>query len=115
MTVIPDITSGVDWRYAIRGAQEGSKAYSRKELVQQAQERIEALIKEYVPSGGIAVNTLVKHGTVFKEILDTAEEIKANLIILAAYRPALKDYLLGSNASQVVRHAHCLVMVIRDD
>jgi len=115
MTVIPDITSGVDWRYAIRGAQEGSEAYSRKELEQQAQKRIEVLIKEHVPAGGVAVNTLVKHGTIFKEILDTAEEIKANLIILAAYRPSLKDYLLGSNASRVVRHAHCSVMVIRDD
>jgi universal stress protein F len=114
MTVVPDITSGVDWRYAIRGAQEGSEAYSRKELIKQAEERIKALIKEHVPAG-VAFKILVKHGTIFKEILDAAEEIKTNLIIMAAHRPALKDYLLGSNASRVVRHAHCSVMVIRDN
>ena len=113
MTVVPDLTAGVDWRYAIRGAQEGSEAYSRKELIKQAKERISTLVQEYVPVG-VEVKILAKHGTIYKEILDAAEEVKADLIFLAAYRPSLKDYLLGSNAGRVVRHATCSVTVVRE-
>jgi universal stress protein F len=29
-------------------------------------------------------------------------------------RPAMKDYLLGTNASRVVRHARCSVLVARE-
>ncbi|MBT6187404.1 MAG: universal stress protein, partial [Rhodospirillales bacterium] len=31
-----------------------------------------------------------------------------------SHRPALKDYLLGPNAAQVVRHADVSVLVVRD-
>lgn len=34
-------------------------------------------------------------------------------IIIASHRPELKDYLLGSTASRVVRHSPCSVLVIR--
>jgi nucleotide-binding universal stress UspA family protein len=40
--------------------------------------------------------------------------MNADLIVLAAHRPELKDYLLGPNASRVVRHAKCSVYVIRE-
>ena len=37
----------------------------------------------------------------------------ADLIVLASHKPALKDYLLGANASRVVRSAPCSVHVVR--
>ena len=46
-------------------------------------------------------------------ILDLAEKIGADLIVMASHRPELKDYLLGPNAARVVRHAECSVMVVR--
>ena len=36
-----------------------------------------------------------------------------DLIIIASHRPGMKDLLLGSTASQVVRHANCAVHVVR--
>lgn len=46
-------------------------------------------------------------------ILDFAETAGSDLIILASHRPAMSDYLLGSTAHQVVRHAKCSVHVVR--
>lgn len=46
-------------------------------------------------------------------ILDYAESAGSDLIILASHRPAMSDYLLGSTAHHVVRHAKCSVHVVR--
>ena len=113
MTVVPDITAGMDWRYAIRGAKGGSENYSLQEMMRQARERITELVRELVPQG-IEIKILAKHGSIYKEILDVAEEIDADLIFMAAYRPSVKDYLLGSNAGRVVRHARCSVTIVRE-
>jgi len=48
------------------------------------------------------------------EILRVAEEAGADLIVVGSHRPAMKDYLLGTNASRVVRHARCSVLVARE-
>ncbi len=55
----------------------------------------------------------VGHGSVYKEILDTAAAIDADLIVMSAHRPDLSDYLLGPNAARVVRHSRCSVLVVR--
>lgn len=52
-------------------------------------------------------------GSVYQEILRTAELLKCDGIVMTAHRPELKDYLLGPNAARVVRHAKQSVMVIR--
>ena len=46
-------------------------------------------------------------------ILDHASEIRADLIVLNSRDPGLAEYILGSVASRVVRHAHCSVHVVR--
>ncbi len=48
-----------------------------------------------------------------EEILRVAREIEADLILLAAHRPELKDFLLGPNAARVVRHFDGSVLVVR--
>ena len=35
------------------------------------------------------------------------------MIVMASHDPVLSDYLLGSVAARVVRHAHCSVLVAR--
>ncbi len=35
-------------------------------------------------------------------------------LVVGSHRPAMKDYLLGTNASRVVRHARCSVLVARE-
>ncbi len=46
-------------------------------------------------------------------ITEYAEEIGADCIIVGSHKPELQDYLLGSTAARVVRHAPCSVHVLR--
>ncbi len=57
--------------------------------------------------------SMIKKGPVTAEILDCADELGADLIVIGSHRPGLKDYLLGSTAARVVRHAECPVYVDR--
>jgi nucleotide-binding universal stress UspA family protein len=58
---------------------------------------------------------VVTHGTsIYDEILGLAKKVGADLIVVGSHRPAMKDYLLGTNAGRVVRHATCSVLVARE-
>lgn len=61
----------------------------------------------------VSAELVVKHGTPYKVILDTAAELDADLIVMAAHRPSLKDYLLGPTTARVARHADCSVQIVR--
>lgn len=56
---------------------------------------------------------LVIEGHSGRSILDWADQNSPDLIIIASHRPGMQDLLLGSTASQVVRHAACAVHVVR--
>ncbi len=56
---------------------------------------------------------LVVDGHSGRTILDWAEDNDVDLIVIASHRPGMQDLLLGSTASQVVRHAACGVHVLR--
>jgi nucleotide-binding universal stress UspA family protein len=56
----------------------------------------------------------VETGRVYRGVLAVAKRVEADLIVLSSHRPEMKDYLLGANASRVVRHAPCSVFVVRD-
>jgi nucleotide-binding universal stress UspA family protein len=83
-----------------------------KKALTQATERLRAFLAKNAPAA--KAQCIVGHGTVYEEILRVAEKIRCDLIVIAAHRPALKDYLLGPNAARVVRHAQCSVLVVRD-
>lgn len=59
------------------------------------------------------VSAVVRLGAVYAEILAEAEAWPADLIVIGSHRPAMASYLLGSNASTIVRHARCSVLVVR--
>ena len=76
--------------------------------------RIAALIRQ-VNAYDLQPKVVVTHGaSIYAEILRVAEEARADLIVVGSHRPAMKDYLLGTNASRVVRHARCSVLVARE-
>lgn len=56
---------------------------------------------------------VIRQGPAANVILQEAEAIGADAIVLGAHRPDLRDYLIGSTASKVVRHAQCSVIVDR--
>ena len=62
------------------------------------------------------VSTTVRQGGVHQEILEEANALKADLIVMTSHRPqrpAVRTYFLGSNAGHVVRYAKCSVLVVR--
>ena len=112
LTVVPDIVGGLDYRYAIRG-ETGTIDYDVREIVNEALERLNSLVAEQAPEG-MQVETIVRHGTVYEQILQVAEDIGATQIVIGAHRPQLSEYLLGPNTARVVRHAKCSVNVVRN-
>lgn len=86
--------------------------YERK-LADEAKQRLNKVVEEF-PTEAVTFNPVVRMGSVYKEALHFADEVGADLIVLGAHRPDLADFLLGSNAAQIVRHAPCSVWVVRD-
>jgi universal stress protein F len=62
---------------------------------------------------GARTEVVVRSGMASAGILGTAEEWKADLIMIASHKPGLSDYLIGSTAARVVRHAQTSVLVLR--
>jgi universal stress protein G len=62
------------------------------------------------------VSSVVRQGGIYQEILEEANAMKADLIVMTSHRPqrpAVRTYFLGSNAGHVVRYAKCSVLVVR--
>jgi nucleotide-binding universal stress UspA family protein len=66
-----------------------------------------------VPLPAERVSATVRLGSVYNEVLHEAEATGADLIVIGSHRPSMATYLLGSNASTIVRHAKCSVLVVR--
>ena len=64
-------------------------------------------------NAGSHVKSSVVVGHASRSILDFSEENGSDCIVITSHRPGLQDYLLGSTAARVVRHATCSVHVIR--
>jgi nucleotide-binding universal stress UspA family protein len=59
------------------------------------------------------ISRVVLMGGVYHELLSEAGAWGADLIVVGSHRPVVSDYLLGSNAKTIVRHANCSVLVVR--
>ena len=81
--------------------------------------QVEIILKELnekvklfsIPEDKVQVKATI--GSVKDEILATAEDINADIILLGSRRPSMSTYLLGSNAASVVRYAKISVLVVR--
>lgn len=77
--------------------------------MRKAEQALQALVEQ----AGISANIEVLTGQPPRAILAAGEARDADLIIVASHRPGLSDYLLGSTAARIVRHAQCSVLVLR--
>ncbi|MEQ8296500.1 MAG: universal stress protein [Nitratireductor sp.] len=75
----------------------------------EARKALETLAAEHGTGGEIEVRV----GQAASGILAVAKEKQADVIVIASHKPGLQDYLIGSTAARVVRHAACSVHVIR--
>ncbi|MBG6176179.1 nucleotide-binding universal stress UspA family protein [Labrenzia sp. EL_208] len=60
------------------------------------------------------VRHIVATGSVYEEILHAAKQAGADLIVIGAHKPHLKEFLLGPNAARVARHSECSVYIVRE-
>lgn len=106
VTVVPDFGSSM------------VGAYFQDHHVATARDQADKILKQFAADVlGAERNKQVRHivcvGSVYEEVLKTARISEADLIVIGAHRPDLRDYLLGPNAARVVRHATCSVYVVR--
>ena len=65
------------------------------------------------PSQDIRITPDLRHGAASGQIIQAAEDSGADLIMIASHKPGFRDYLIGSTAGRVIRHAGCSVLVKR--
>lgn len=87
-------------------------SYMPQEYLQESRSAIEAELAR-MAAGLPDASGLVVDGHSGRTILDWAGENDVDCIVIASHRPGMQDLLLGSTASQVVRHAACSVHVLR--
>lgn len=97
----------------LKAAFEGAHFPLQVELMtSKACDRLTEIVAEY-RDRKVALSEEVRFGSIGREILATARERKADLILMTSHRPEMKDYLIGPNAAYVAQHATCSVLVLR--
>ena len=118
MSVVPELSTIVAQAAKFAPFTDASPKSWAERLLEVVREKLEAFVAEHVPAGQPAT-TVVRSGSIYKEILGVAKARRCDLIIVGSHRtvgshrPELQDYLMGPNAAKVVRHANCSVLVIR--
>jgi len=88
-------------------------AERRKDLVKLAEASMAKAVEILKPAG-FKTETCVVDDEIRSGILATAEEWKADLIVLGSHgKHGIEKFLLGSVAESVARHAKCSVMIVR--
>jgi nucleotide-binding universal stress UspA family protein len=105
LTVVPEFGFPVVGQYF--------PADAEAKLIEEATSRLRERTAQHVPAD-VKVHRIVSQGSIYRRVLETAEDCNADLIVVSAHRPELKDYLLGPNAARIVRHSGRSVLVVRD-
>lgn len=101
VSVVPDMGMAIVGSYFDKGFEVAAHEQAANEL------------QAAVDQAGLEAETHIQTGTIYDRVIALAQALEADLIMLNAHSPELKDYLLGSNAARVVRHAKQSVMVMR--
>jgi nucleotide-binding universal stress UspA family protein len=84
------------------------------EMDKRAEEELKKLSDKEIPSG-MQVKKIIKTGKPFVEIIETAAEEDADMIIIATHgHSGVEHILFGSTAEKVVRKAPCPVLTLRE-
>ncbi|MBC7110578.1 MAG: hypothetical protein PWR13_262 [Archaeoglobi archaeon] len=88
-----------------------------EELLQKLKERGQKILEEIermAEEHGIKVQKIIKTGNEAEEILEAAEEVKADLIVMGSHgKSALAKFLIGSVSERVIRHSKIPVLTVR--
>lgn len=89
-------------------------SYFDESFESESRKSVQEALSGAIETSGIEAQQHVLTGTVYDCVIAHAARLEADLIIIGAHQPELRDYLLGSNAARVVRHSNQSVLVLRD-
>jgi nucleotide-binding universal stress UspA family protein len=90
-------------------------AYYRA-LERKARELLDEQVKKMEQSGGTILQAHFQRGRPDREIVHLADEIGAGLIVMGSRgHGGVRRALMGSVSDSVVRHAHCPVLMVREE
>jgi len=97
----------------------GTLGFDRK-LYEQIEEKSRELLRReswrVKVAGGTVARTHLRMGAVHLQLVALAEEIGADLIVMGSRGlGGVRRMLMGSVSDSVVRHAHCPVLVVRQE
>jgi nucleotide-binding universal stress UspA family protein len=107
----PEFTFEAD----MKASQDEHFKHVRDAVLAEHKKALEDFVARY-ECGGVPVNCVLKSGPPFLEIIMTAKEIEADLILMGTHgRSGLAHVFIGSVAEKVVRRAHCPVMTVKPE
>lgn len=104
VTVVPDYGTSFVGSFFEKG--------TLKKAIEATNDQLHKFVKDNTKSG-TKVRHIVSIGSIYEEVLAAADKTNADLVILGASKPDIKDFLLGPNASRVARHAKVSVYIVR--
>ncbi|WP_340108861.1 universal stress protein [Pikeienuella sp. HZG-20] len=87
--------------------------YVPADVLEKNRKAVEAELGALALQSKQTVETAIVAGSVSHTIVEYAENHKVDCIVIASHRPEIADYLLGSTAAWVARHASCAVHILR--
>ncbi len=104
ITVLPDYGSTFVGSFFKQGTLKTASEAAQEALHQMERE----LLSELGP-----VQSIVAVGSAYEKVLEMAEKISADLIIVGAHKPAFTSRVIGPNAARITRYAKTSVLVVR--
>jgi len=104
ISVLPEFASSMVANYFPEGFEEKHRLEVDKQL--------HDFVSQNVPAE-CQVQVIVAEGKIYKEIINAAESIGADLIVMGSHKRELMDYVIGPNAERVVSHSSKSVLVVR--
>jgi len=105
MTVVPDHGFHYVSQYFPPGYEE--------RMIAAAEERLRDFAAEHVAEN-VQVQLIVAHGSIYRQVARAAEDVGADLIIMASHTPGAADFLIGPNAEKVLHHSKRSVLIVRE-
>ncbi len=104
MTVVPDYGSSLVASFFPRDFE--------KKALERAHTALHDVAEPLLPKD-LEHQFITAHGRIHTEICRIAEEVKADLIVMASHKPTPSDRIIAPNAQQVLLHAPVSVLVVR--
>ncbi len=82
------------------------------EAAEAALKALHKMADEVLPGHG-QIQCIVEVGSVYEKVIEAIGECNADLVVVGAHKPELRDRIMGPNAARIVRYASVSVLVVR--